>query len=211
MARPSVFDRQVVLEQAMDWFWSHGYGQTGVRDIVGAAGCATTSLYSAFGNKDGLFAAVVDHYVETQLRPALDDIGSKGSGIDAIAALFDAIRSGGAEDRGCFLVNCLIELQDRSVVGIEEIEAGLSLIRDFIRDAIVQGRLDGVVDAETDIELQVGIIYSAVLALRVMLRFKAQTAALDMLINDVMYSLRRSKDRLASPKEIQERENDSGQ
>ena len=51
--------RERLLEAAMRLFASKGYAATSVRDIVGAAGVTAPSLYHHFGNKEGLFLAII--------------------------------------------------------------------------------------------------------------------------------------------------------
>lgn len=62
MGRPRAFDRDQALEQAMDVFWRHGYEGASLAELTKAMGINPPSLYAAFGNKEGLFRAVLDHY-----------------------------------------------------------------------------------------------------------------------------------------------------
>ncbi len=63
MARPREFDEQVVLDRALETFWSKGYDGTSVEDLVEATGLRRASLYGAFGDKEQLFTKVLDHYM----------------------------------------------------------------------------------------------------------------------------------------------------
>ncbi len=51
--------RERLLKAAMRLFASKGYAATSVRDIVSAAGVTAPSLYHHFGNKEGLFLAIM--------------------------------------------------------------------------------------------------------------------------------------------------------
>ncbi|MFJ6632679.1 TetR/AcrR family transcriptional regulator [Streptomyces sp. NPDC091376] len=62
--RPRAFDVDEALERALELFWRHGYEGTGVADLAKAMGINPPSLYSAFGNKQELFAKVLDRYAE---------------------------------------------------------------------------------------------------------------------------------------------------
>ena len=53
--RPLSFDREVVLERAMRLFWQQGYETTSVGDLTSAMGITAPSLYTAFGDKEGLY------------------------------------------------------------------------------------------------------------------------------------------------------------
>lgn len=52
--------RRAFLEAARAVFLDHGYEATSVNDIVRKAGGSLATLYGQFGNKEGLFLAVVE-------------------------------------------------------------------------------------------------------------------------------------------------------
>ncbi|MFJ6380904.1 TetR/AcrR family transcriptional regulator [Kitasatospora sp. NPDC092039] len=56
------FDLEDILEKAMFVFWRHGYDGTSVATLTREMGIGAPSLYAAFGSKEGLFLAVVEHY-----------------------------------------------------------------------------------------------------------------------------------------------------
>ena len=53
--------RAKALEVAAELFASQGYSATSISSIAQAAGLHAASLYHAFGSKEGLLAAVVQH------------------------------------------------------------------------------------------------------------------------------------------------------
>ena len=60
--RPLSFDREVVLERAMRMFWQQGYETTSVGDLTSAMGITAPSLYTAFGDKEGLYRETLERY-----------------------------------------------------------------------------------------------------------------------------------------------------
>ena len=60
--RPLSFDREDVLERAMHVFWRQGYETTTIHDLTAAMGITAPSLYSAFGDKEGLYLEAVAYY-----------------------------------------------------------------------------------------------------------------------------------------------------
>lgn len=73
MGRPRAFDRDQAIEQAMDVFWRHGYEGASMAELTSAMGLNPPSLYAAFGNKEGLFRAVLDRYAEGR-ADFMDDV-----------------------------------------------------------------------------------------------------------------------------------------
>lgn len=60
----------------MRLFWRRGYEGTSVNDLTEVTGLAKPSLYAAFGDKESLFAKVLERYaalVETSQREVLDN------------------------------------------------------------------------------------------------------------------------------------------
>ncbi|MFI2300277.1 TetR family transcriptional regulator [Actinacidiphila glaucinigra] len=66
--RPRAFDVDEVLDRALEVFWRQGYEGTGISDLTRAMGINPPSLYGAFGNKEGLFKRVLDHYADGPAR-----------------------------------------------------------------------------------------------------------------------------------------------
>ena len=62
MGRHREFDVEEALAAAQRVFWLKGYDGTSISDLTEAMGINSPSLYAAFGSKQGLFTAVLDHY-----------------------------------------------------------------------------------------------------------------------------------------------------
>jgi len=63
--RAKEYDRDQVVQKAMELFWDRGYHATGVADLEAAMGINKFSLYAAFGNKRGLLLEALDLYART--------------------------------------------------------------------------------------------------------------------------------------------------
>lgn len=61
-----VYER--VLECAKEEFLKSGYKAASLRTIAVAAGTTTGSIYTRFGDKEGLFSALVEPVVQEMLR-----------------------------------------------------------------------------------------------------------------------------------------------
>jgi TetR/AcrR family transcriptional regulator, copper-responsive repressor len=60
--RPRSFDREAVLDRAMEVFWAKGFEGTSLNDLTKAMGINPPSLYAAFGDKERLFLEAVERY-----------------------------------------------------------------------------------------------------------------------------------------------------
>lgn len=106
--RPKVFDREDALEKAMTLFWQHGYEGTSLSHLVAATGAKAPTLYAEFTNKEGLFRAVLEHYIARftdQYETCL--FGESGSVSDVLEAFLTAIAkcfTAEGTPSGCFIV-----------------------------------------------------------------------------------------------------------
>ena len=66
--RPRSFCTDTALDRAMTVFWRRGYEGASLAELTDAMGINSPSLYAAFGNKEGLFRAVLERYDERR-RP----------------------------------------------------------------------------------------------------------------------------------------------
>ncbi len=111
MARTREFDSEAAVSRAMDLFWTRGYEATSVRDLTQHLGIGQGSLYAAFGDKDGLYRAALEHYRTTLAADALRSLEEGAGARAAIRALLTerlriAVGSGG---KGCLAVNAVCE------------------------------------------------------------------------------------------------------
>ena len=111
MARTREFDTEAAVSRAMELFWTRGYDATSVRDLTQHLGIGQGSLYAAFGDKDGLYRAALEHYRVTFAAAALRSLEEGTDVRSAIRALLVeririAVEHGG---RGCLVVNAATE------------------------------------------------------------------------------------------------------
>ncbi|HIA13898.1 MAG TPA: TetR/AcrR family transcriptional regulator [Nitrospirales bacterium] len=116
MPRTKEYVREEVLEAATRVFWERGYEGTSVENLVTATGLHRRSMYGEFGDKDGLFLACIDHYVNTTAKHLMVTLQASPRGLKNIGAFFrDRVEyAASGISRGCLLVNTAIE---NTVVG----------------------------------------------------------------------------------------------
>ena len=62
--RPRSFDRNTVLDRAMQTFWRLGYEGASIADLTTAVRITPQSLYAAFGSKSVLYREALAFYQE---------------------------------------------------------------------------------------------------------------------------------------------------
>ena len=97
----------------MGVFWSRGYHGTSLPDLLEATSLSRGSLYSAFGDKHGLFLCALDRYVDdalARLDTELDPRKNALAGLRTCLAGYVERTSGVAGKRGCLVVATAMEL-----------------------------------------------------------------------------------------------------
>ncbi len=91
--------RQAILEAAADLFIERGYGATSLNDVVRRSGGSLSTLYEMFGNKAGLFKALIEDkcraVTETFDDAKIDERGPRDTLRQHARRLFELMMSPG--------------------------------------------------------------------------------------------------------------------
>jgi TetR/AcrR family transcriptional regulator, transcriptional repressor for nem operon len=181
MARPREFDEEVVLDAAVQCFWSRGYEATSVKDLIDETGITAASLYNAFGDKRALFRTALDHYVEASIGERIRRCETLPPRT-AIAAFFDEIlrRSlGDREHKGCMLVNSALEMAPHDVEFQKIIAGVLHRIEKFFLKCIKAGQANGVITRSMTAENLARHLLAVLMGVRVLARVRPERALLE--------------------------------
>ena len=181
MARPREFDEQVVLDAAVECFWSRGYEGTSVRDLIETTGLTGASLYNAFGDKRALFRAALDRYVESSIGERIKRCEALPPR-DAIAAFFEDILKRSLSDRqrkGCMLVNSALEIAPHDAELRKIIVAVLSHIETFFLGCIEAGQAEGTITRSMPAQEIAHHLLGVLMGVRVLARVRPDRALLE--------------------------------
>lgn len=145
VARRPSFDRDVVLDRAIDVFWRHGYQGASLTALVEATGLLPGSIYAAFGSKEALFREVLTRYVEhARAHVASGDLPARALLERWFATLIDAALSvpAGELGRGCLLLASTAEAPRLDRESAELVRAQVDALERFFRQCITEARRD---------------------------------------------------------------------
>jgi TetR/AcrR family transcriptional regulator, transcriptional repressor for nem operon len=173
MPRPIGFVPQEVLEKAMVVFWRHGYEATTLDELTRAMGVNRPSLYNTFGNKQDLFHASFEHYVNSVLEPAIRQLHAPGSASQNIKAAFNAMIGDHVADtdrRGCFLLNAGLEMPNHAPQTVKRISETFLRIEEALYGAIIRAQETNEVSLQRDPRVLARALIGAMQSLNVMTR-----------------------------------------
>jgi TetR/AcrR family transcriptional repressor of nem operon len=192
VARPKEFKHDVVLDRAMQAFWSRGYEATSIQHLVDRMGIQRGSLYDTFGDKRALFFAAIDRYdrvVTAKLLAALDE---SASGRDAIRRFFRlkvelAMEPG--RPRGCLVTNSAAELASRDRGTATKVGAVLTKIEASFNRAVVRAQKAGEIDPTRNARALARFLTSSAQGLSVMAKTFPERAVLEDIVKVTLAAL----------------------
>lgn len=103
-----------VLENAMHLFWQHGYAQLSIDHIVKATGLNRAAIYNHFGDKQGLYQAVLQYYLQTitpqLLQPLYSSCQQPMAAIkDFFCQFMTTLNDHSVKNHGCLVVASAIQ------------------------------------------------------------------------------------------------------
>ncbi|GAA0943382.1 TetR/AcrR family transcriptional regulator [Actinocorallia libanotica] len=173
MGRPKGFEPERAVEQAMQTFWTKGYGATSPADLAEATGVGKGSLYHAFGSKRELFDRALQMYCRAGAELTAEVLDRPGTAKERIRAYLVMLVDRDLEGpvpRGCLAANTALELGGRDEEATRAVRRVAEQTIELLRDRIARGQLDGDVAAGVDALAQARLIANTLMGLRVMAR-----------------------------------------
>ncbi|MFC0711214.1 TetR/AcrR family transcriptional regulator [Azorhizophilus paspali] len=167
--RPRTFDPELMLEQAMQVFWRHGYEATSLQDLLTATGLSKSSLYQTYPSKRALFAAALCHYCAQRRRELRERLQAAASPREFLRGwLCCALEEecAGEAPRGCMLVNVASEFSQADAEIAALLRSGVEGLRQMLVEALRRAQDCGELDAAADVQVLAGYLLCVMSGLR---------------------------------------------
>jgi AcrR family transcriptional regulator len=211
IARPRDFEIDDVVRKALLVFWLKGYEGASLSDIEGATGVARMSLYNVFGNKEGLFYAALERYIEATKR--LYEKYLKKGDIESLEKLIDAYarseKLGDVGSWGCLMLNTITAADGVSPEAHRMIEAFRTYAIKKIEAALKTACSNGeIADSSIDCHAWAEFILVTMWGAKAAIRHAGNTKAALPVANTLSQILRGL--RTAQPKDCNNQEGAAG-
>ena len=144
MGRAKQYERDVLLDRAVELFRRQGFNGTSTAELVAELGVNRKSMYAEFGSKQELFEAVLERYSRKHLSIVLAPIEAPDASVDAIREAFTGYASaseGWFRGRGCLLCNTAVERGPLDPGSARYVAAYLERLTRAFRRALENGQL----------------------------------------------------------------------
>lgn len=143
MARTAHFNRAHILATVSDLFWDKGYQGTSIQDLVAATGLNRSSLYNSFGSKMELYKTVLIQYQDDRQVVFQNSLMRAENPLQALHLVFENFVEIIIKDergRGCFNLNCKVELSRSNAPIRDYLEKMEASEIDFFRGLVQEGQ-----------------------------------------------------------------------
>ena len=181
MGRTKTYERDTLVDRAVELFRSHGFASTSAAMIEETLGVNRSSIYAEFGSKQGLFDAALKQYRETIVDHRFGPLHEPGAGINGITdvfAFYGAAGDGPASGRGCLLCNTAIELGPDDPTNSEAVPRYLEYISEAFESALDDAALNGDLHSTVNTADEAQFLAASILGIFVMLRAAAPPNAI---------------------------------
>lgn len=190
MARPSSFDRDVALANAVNLFWAKGYHGSSMKQIEETLDMRPGSIYAAFGSKDGLYSEALAHYAEAGGRELATHMAGHTTIIEGLKAYLRTIargcaRPGAAPSRACLIVKTLLEASHTHPGLSKQARAFLEQIEHAFRTLLEDAKQRGELQASTDCGRLARLLQGQIMGIRSIAERKLPPQALTELGEDM--------------------------
>ncbi|MCU7811195.1 MAG: TetR/AcrR family transcriptional regulator [Candidatus Thiodiazotropha sp. (ex Notomyrtea botanica)] len=172
MSRLAKFDRDLVLERAMQAFWDQGYCSTSVATLTKTTQLNPGSIYAAFESKQGLFLATLDHYGKRSVEEITQTLNSAETPLEGIRELFRQLATNvknPESERSCFLVNTVLDTSRHNSMVRERVNHYFDLIESGFSNALVSAQDNGELAIDKNPRTLATFIMTTIWGLRVLL------------------------------------------
>lgn len=180
MPRPCSFDRDDVVDAALDAFWGSGFAATSTDDLCAATGLSRSSLYNSFGGKADLYRQTLHRYTEVKTAERRCYLDGPGTGRERLARLVTDVLAGQqqfADRRACLVVNAAVEIGRDDPEVADLARDSLQACRNLLRDVIDAGQHDGSVRDDRSADDYAVLVHATLNGLQVAARVDADPAA----------------------------------
>lgn len=186
--RPPEFRRDAALDAALATFWLRGYSGASLDHLTTAMDINKPSLYAAFGNKEQLYEAAINHYVANIGASYLAPLAAPGIRA-ALDGFFDAMIDGVCGKygpRGCIVACTLPAEAGLSKAAQAQLAAVLAQLDGAVVSRIAAAQKAGEVARRRDPRVLGQLVTSGMIALSIRARAGASKRALRAIADEIV-------------------------
>jgi TetR/AcrR family transcriptional regulator, transcriptional repressor for nem operon len=170
MARSKEFEKEEVLDKAIQLFWSKGYNGASMQEVVDCLGLSRSSIYDTFGDKRKLFVEALEKYRKEsscKMIRMLDEATDPKGAIESVfkTAVEESIAD--EQHKGCFVVNAAVELAPHDKEFEQIVNQNKEAVENAFEKLIEKGQAQGQITQKQDAKALARFIYNNFSGIRI--------------------------------------------
>lgn len=193
MPRIEEFDKELVLQKAMNVFWEKGYNGTSMQDLVDATALNRSSIYNSFGSKLALYQATLQHYQKGGNAYFQRALLKAKSPLEAIRLIFEGFLPemiNDNKDMGCFVMNCKAEMSNQNQDVRKWLLDTQAHVLSIFQGLIDDGQEQGTINREQNSKSYAYYVFNAFQGFRMTGILVKDTKVLQLLIENTIKILK---------------------
>ncbi|MEI2317125.1 TetR/AcrR family transcriptional regulator [Bacillus paramobilis] len=193
MARLREFDEEKALDAAIQLFWEKGYAATSLSELTAKMEIQKPSLYSAFGDKEGLFEAALRRYTNLHAANIRTKLQNEQSVKEAIRTFFENMVEEEYKkefSKGCFCINTMVELaphNEKFEVLTREHQMYLTVI---FQELITKGIQSGELQNDLNAKAVAQTLVTSLIGLTVLMKSRPERSVIDNSVSIIVSLLK---------------------
>jgi len=184
-------NKKTIIHEAQKLFSLHGYLNTGINEIIEAAGTSKGGFYNHFASKEELFHEVLAVSQRIWRERVFASLDSAQSPTEKIIKILDNYRNKYLKDAenfpgGCIFITFSVELDDTRPHLVKEVYKGFDGFRSILQDLLEQAIELGEFPQGLDSRKVTDCIFTGMLGASVLYGVNKSAKALDRSINSLI-------------------------
>ena len=188
MAGAKGYDREALLDRAIELFRRQGYSATSTAELVETLGVNRKSMYAEFGSKQDLFEAALERYAAVNLTRVLAPVEDPSANADSIRQAFSGYADASAgpfSGLGCLMANTAVERAALDPGAARFVDAYLDRLTRAFRHALANGQAGGELSAAADLDELASFFTMALVGVSASIRAQAPPAEVQALVEEI--------------------------
>lgn len=144
--RTREFDTEAAVAAATVVFRDRGYEGASIQELVDATGVGRGSLYAAFGSKDGLYLAALDHYQHQQVDTLIEALQADAPAAQVLRSMLLTLVDQIVSDErrlSCLMISAAVERCAHDGQVASKVRHATDSLQDALTDLITEGQRRG--------------------------------------------------------------------
>lgn len=192
MPRAKAYDEVVLLDRAMETFWSQGYGRTSIEDLVGRTGVNRASLYGVYPDKHALFVGGIRRYLDQVVENNIRHLLEVEPAGESVRQLFLKLVEAPIEQlrRGCLLTNSAVEfgMKDPEVAAL--VRKAYRRVERALSDRLVEAQAAGQLAKGVQPKALARLLLAVLQGVRVMARVGTDRAVMRDAVTNALTAIK---------------------